>query len=167
MKYQVSYTQKCYCHTWNKSHLMHQKILNWNGLVFPGGKGGYFEKFWVGMCCWYPRTLSHTRASSSEFHYPILDLTPQIPPHPRVAVFQKLLRSSQNKTDLIFFSYFWLAIPGFLSLDWHLQPIDQFPVKWYPVLDINSLIYVTYPRVNCLKTIPFRAAHTYIADIWQ
>ena len=25
----------------------------------------------------------------------------------------------------------------------------------------------TYPRVNCLKTIPFTAAHTYIAHIWQ
>ena len=24
-----------------------------------------------------------------------------------------------------------------------------------------------YPRVNCLKTIPFTAAHTYIAHIWQ
>ena len=26
---------------------------------------------------------------------------------------------------------------------------------------------VPYPRVNCLKTIPFIAAHTYIAHIWQ
>ena len=25
----------------------------------------------------------------------------------------------------------------------------------------------TYARVNCLKTIPFTAAHTYIAHIWQ
>ena len=29
------------------------------------------------------------------------------------------------------------------------------------------LIYIPYPRVNCLKTIPFTAAHTYIAHIWQ
>ena len=29
------------------------------------------------------------------------------------------------------------------------------------------MIYTPYPRVNCLKTIPFKAAHTYIAHIWQ
>ena len=29
------------------------------------------------------------------------------------------------------------------------------------------MIYIPYPRVNCLKTIPFTAAHTYIAHIWQ
>ena len=36
--------------------------------------------------------LAYTRASSSEFCYPILDYTPQSPsppPHLRVAVFQK------------------------------------------------------------------------------
>ena len=26
---------------------------------------------------------------------------------------------------------------------------------------------MTYPRVNCLKTIPFKAAHPYIAHIWE
>ena len=26
---------------------------------------------------------------------------------------------------------------------------------------------IPYPRVNCLKTIPLTAAHTYIAHIWQ
>ena len=36
-----------------------------------------------------------------------------------------------------------------------------------PILDPNSLIYIPYPRVNCLKTIPFTATHTYIAHIWQ
>ena len=34
-------------------------------------------------------------------------------------------------------------------------------------LDPNSLIYISYPRVNCLKTIPFTEAHIYIAHIWQ
>ena len=29
------------------------------------------------------------------------------------------------------------------------------------------MIYIPYPRVNCLKTIPFKVAHTYIAHIWQ
>ena len=50
--------------------------------------------------------LAYTRASSSEFWYPILDLTLQIPPYPKVAVFQKLLRSLarsiQNRTNFIF-----------------------------------------------------------------
>ena len=36
-----------------------------------------------------------------------------------------------------------------------------------PILEPNVLIYIPYPRVNCLKTIPFTAAHTYIAHIWQ
>ena len=31
----------------------------------------------------------------------------------------------------------------------------------------KALIYIPYPNVNCLKTIPFTAAHTYIAQIWQ
>ena len=30
----------------------------------------------------------------------------------------------------------------------------------YPDLDPNSLIYIPYPPVKCLKTIPFTAAHT-------
>ena len=60
-----------------------------------------------------------------------------------------------------------MAIPGFPSLDSNIQLIDQFPRKWYPILDPNSLIYILYPRVNCLKTIPFAAAHTYIVHIWQ
>ena len=34
-------------------------------------------------------------------------------------------------------------------------------------LDPNSLIYISYPRVNCLKTIPFTEAHIYLAHIWQ
>ena len=55
----------------------------------------------------------------------------------------------------------------FLSLGQNLQPNDQFPEKRYPILDPNSLIFIPYPRVNCLETIPFTAAHTYIAHIWQ
>ena len=36
-----------------------------------------------------------------------------------------------------------------------------------PYLDLNALIYLPYARVNCLTTIPFTAAHTYIAHKWQ
>ena len=50
------------------------------------------------------KPLAYSRARSSEFCYPLLGGAPQNTPYPRVAVFQKLLRSlaqsSQNKTDL-------------------------------------------------------------------
>ena len=36
-----------------------------------------------------------------------------------------------------------------------------------PVTITNSLICIPYPRVKCLKTIPFTAAHTCIVHIWQ
>lgn len=48
-----------------------------------------------------------------------------------------------------------MAISGLPSLDYNLSPIDQFPEKWYPILDPNSLIYI-----------PFTMAHTCIAHIW-
>ena len=35
---------------------------------------------------------------------------------------------------------------------------------WSFFLDPNSLIYIPHPGVNCLKTIPFTAAHTYILN---
>ena len=54
--------------------------------------------------------------------------------------------------DFIFYIYEWFPL---------------FCEKWYPILDLNALIYVPYARVNCLKTIPFTAAHNYIAHIWQ
>ena len=40
-----------------------------------------------------------------------------------------------------------------------LQGIDQFPGKWYPILDQNSLTSISYPRLNCLKTISLTAAY--------
>ena len=71
-------------------------------------QGGTLGLFWWGCAAGTLEPLAYTGASSSEFCYPSLDQTPQIPPYPgaRVAVFQKQLRSleqsSQNKTDLIF-----------------------------------------------------------------
>ena len=51
-----------------------------------------------------------------------------------------------------YFRNFWVGMrrwdPG------TLQPTDQFPEKWYPILDPNVLIYIPYPRGNCMKTIP-------------
>ena len=117
------------------------------------------------MCRRDPEILSLHQSynSSREFFYPIVDQTPQIPPYPRVAVFQKLLgsltQSSQNKTDWFLFIFEW-------QLDWNLQPINQFRAKWYTILDPNSLIYIPYSRENCLKNIPFTAADSCIAHIW-
>ena len=37
---------------------------------------------------------------------------------------------------------------------------------WFLYLDLNSLVYTPYPRVNCLKPYP-SSAHTYIAHIWH
>lgn len=42
-------------------------------------------------------------------------------------------------------------------------PWNNFPWR-DPIPDHNSLIFIPYPRVNCLKTIPFTAAQ---AHIWH
>ena len=60
-----------------------------------------------------------------------------------------------------------MLTPSLPSLDRKFQPIDQFPGKWYPILDSNFLIFVPYPRLNYLKTISFTVPHTYIATLSQ
>ena len=71
-------------------------------------RGGVLQEFLGGVKL---ILLPYTRLNSQN---------PPTPAYPRVAVFQRLLRSptrsSENKTDLIF-SHFWVAIPGFPSLD--------------------------------------------------
>ena len=47
--------------------------------------GGTLRIFVWGCAAWTLEALAYTRASSAEFCYPILDLTPQIRPYPRVA----------------------------------------------------------------------------------
>ena len=49
---------------------------------------------------------------------------------------------------------------------YHFCPLSD-PVKQDPILDQFSMITRPYPRVNGLKTIPFPAAHTRIANIWE
>ena len=41
------------------------------------------------------------------------------------------------------------------------------PVKWDPILDQFSMTTRPYPRLNGLKTIPFPAEHTSIANTWE
>ena len=41
------------------------------------------------------------------------------------------------------------------------------PVKRDPILDQFSMITRPYPSLNGLKTTPFPAAHTRIANIWE
>ena len=73
---------------------------------FPDlGGGGTLRIFGWGCATVTLEPLAYTRASSSDFCYPILDLTPQIPPSPRVAVFQKLLRSKTRQNRLDFFHF--------------------------------------------------------------
>ena len=68
---------------------------------YPGGGGTLGISGWR-YAAGTLEPLTYTIASSAEFCYPILELTPQIPPILGEAVFQKLLRSvaqcSQNKT---------------------------------------------------------------------
>ena len=63
-----------------------------------------------------------------------------------------------------------------LSLAMYVNAFREDVIVWYsvlpkhiaggkPVVDWHPI--QRYPRVNCLKTIPFTAAHTYIAHIWQ
>ena len=49
---------------------------------------------------------------------------------------------------------------GYFLEQHNLQPTGQFHEKWYPILDPNTLIYIPYATVNCLKTI-------YLNDIPQ
>ncbi len=60
-----------------------------------------------------------------------------------------------------------LPLPSFYSYSG--LTTAQFSGKWYPILDQNLLISIPFPRLNCLKTIPFTAAHTYVhvAHIWE
>ena len=43
----------------------------------------------------------------------------------------------------------------------------SYRVKRDPVLDQFSMIARPYTRLNGLKTIPFPAGHTHIANIWE
>ena len=71
-----------------------------NSLRFWNPRGGGGTLGISGMCRWDPGIL--TRGSSAEFCYPTLEVNSPNPRYPKVAVFQKLLRSlaqsSQNKT---------------------------------------------------------------------
>ena len=64
-------------------------------MILARGEVTYFRNFWVEMfsAAETLKPLAYTRASSSEFCYPSLDGVPQNTSYPRVAVFQKLLRS--------------------------------------------------------------------------
>ena len=74
---------------------------------FLEGRGGTLRNFGWGCATGTLELLAYTRASSSEFHYPILDLTPQINPPPSYSsCFPETteVQPKQNRFD--FFSYF-------------------------------------------------------------
>ena len=68
-----------------------------------GAGGEYFRNFWVRTCRWDPGTLSLYQSWFSCILLPYTSLNSPNSSYPRVAVFQKLLRSlaqsSQNKPD--------------------------------------------------------------------
>ena len=53
-----------------------------------------------------------------------------------------------------------------LSCSW-FQSFASDPVKRDPILVQFSIITRPYTRLNGLKTVPFPAAHTRIANIWE
>ena len=53
-----------------------------------------------------------------------------------------------------------------LNCSW-LQSFVRDPVKRDPILDQFSVSTRSYTRLNGLKTVPFSAAHTRIANIWE
>ena len=114
-----------------------------------GWGGGTLELFRWGCATGTLEPLAYSRASSSEFCFLILHLTPQIPP-PILAVFQKQLRSlaqsRQNKTNLIFL-YSWVAIPGFPVLVIRLKSSANWPVY------IWKMIPSSRPKLSDLYTL--------------
>ena len=53
-----------------------------------------------------------------------------------------------------------------LNCSW-LQSFVRDPVKRDPILDQFSISTRSYTRLNGLKTVPFSAAHTRTANIWE
>ena len=89
--------------------------------VYPrGGGGGYLRKFWVGMCRWVPGTLSLYQSSFKWILLPYTWLNSQNSPLSQSSRFPgtiEVTNTVQPKQNRFEFSYFWLAIPGFPSLD--------------------------------------------------
>ena len=145
--------------------ITHFHRIHWEGAMGRGG--GTIGIFGWGCATRTPEPIAYTRPSSVQLCYPVLD---------------KLLKSlfiieslfSRNYWGQHFLCYqtelwanlnlrtslYWVTISSFPSLNWNLKPIYQFPRKWYPTLDPKSLTSIPFPRLNCLKTIPFTSAHT-------
>ena len=108
--------------------------------------------FWWGCAAGNMERLAHTRASLAEFCYPILD-SPN-PTYPRV-VFRLSCVNLNLPIDFFIFlngnSRFPLSrLEADWSFSWKMKPYSR-----------------PYPRMNCLKTIPYKAARTNIAQVWQ
>ena len=83
----------------------------------------------------------------------------------------KLEKSSVNKVAVMICSSVYVRFfhcrVSILILDQIIRTLISFLGKLYHILDQNSSISIPYPRLNCLKTIPFTAAHDHIAYIWE
>ena len=112
-----------------------------------GGGGGYFRNFWVGMCRWDPWTLSLYQSYFSWIFLPFTRLKCPNLPYPRVA-----FRLSCVSLNLRFDFFEW-QFPLFLvKIKNELNSfLEMIPYSRPPK---NSLIYIPYPRGNCLKPYP-------------
>ena len=151
-------------------------------LLLPGGGGWvrymYFTNFWWGWATRTPQP-SYTIPSSAEFCFPI-KLNSSNPIHPLCSfrnhwaqhflatycinqrVWVALSVCKFKFANVIFLSVsswlLWLV----LAKIFNHQFFCLFPRKWYPFLDRSSPISEPYLRLNCLKTMPFTALHTYL-----
>ena len=129
--------------------------------AIPGG--GYSEMFWWECAAGTLKPLTYTRPRSCRFCNPILDEMPKIPTLSQTSYF-RTIHQKYNHTVLLMENH--LSINNIVTISF-IFSISEFPGNWYPILDQDSLISIPYPRPNCLKTIPFTAAHTYIGYIWE
>ena len=89
---------------WSKRHFLSVIfiVLSFKKPLYAGGGGEYFRNSWAGMRCWDPGTLNLYQSWFSLILLPYTRVNSPNLPYPRVAVFQKPLRSvaqsSQNKT---------------------------------------------------------------------
>ena len=128
---------------------MHAQFSLLFGLHTRRGKGG-------GVCRWDPRTLSLYQSSFKWILLPYIRLNSQNPAlwqsscFPETTEVTNTVQPKQNRFDFFMF----LSGNSRFSKS-RLRSSSNRSVSWkmIPYSSLNFLIYIPYPRVNCLKTI--------------
>ena len=124
----------------------------------PGRRVGYFQKNWVGVCSTLPETLTLFLTKICDFPYPISDLIkyliPYFRPDPRI-----------NKRVTSCYSTYTVGVN--VKREMVLSPNDEEIASSKRQTQFKTRVYKPYPisDQNGEKTMPFGAAHTYIAYI--